>query len=201
MFLWLQALKGVKGVVRDATTKKEIEGAKIKVDNREHLSHSHEQGDYWRILLPGSYTLVISKDGYKSEKRTVEVKANSDATVEDFNLEPSSNEGAEERSTEKSINEGSDSLLSQIQSIDQQLMANSARQDLQQYGPTVSLENESETNEVTGNTEDIPTEVNLHDYFVSPKNDENSNQIMNDFDIEKQDFFDQKTDLETTDQA
>lgn len=189
----------MKGVVRDSTTKKEIEGATIQVDDRDHSSHSHEKGDYWRILLPGSYTVVVSKDGYKSEKRSIEVKAGSDATVEDFSLEPSSSDSGEERSPKQNGNEG-DLLLSQIQNIDQQLMANAGRQDLQQYSPSVSLANESEANSVTGMGGDVPSDETVH-YFVNPKDDEDSHQIMKDFDVEKQDFFNQKTDLETTDQA
>lgn len=62
-----------------------IEGAKIKVDNRNHPVTSARDGDYWRLLLPGSYEVEVSKKGYFPVKRTIEV-TRGPATRQEFTL-------------------------------------------------------------------------------------------------------------------
>lgn len=191
--------KGVKGFVRDGSTKKEIEGAIIKTDNREHVSHSHEDGDYWRILMPGSYSLTVSKDGYKTERRTIEVKEDSNALLENFTLEPLKD--GDSRS-ETPATDNSD-IFSQIQNIDQQLMANAAqpwRKETQEYTPSVTLSGSAVP---LGSNEETPAvDSTLRNFFINPEeNEQQSNQLMKDFDLEKQDYYNRKTDLETADEA
>jgi len=94
-------------------------------------------------------------------------------------------------------------LLKQIQSIDQQLLSGASqpwRNDLQQFSPTVTI-GEMNAQNMPKLSEAGREEANQsHDLFLN-SNGKDDEQLMNDFDLEKQDFFNQKTDLETTDQA
>jgi carboxypeptidase D len=65
---------GVKGVVRDENGTP-ISNARIDVVGRSHSVFSTEDGDYWRLLVPGSYTLKISAPGYNATEKSVVVSA------------------------------------------------------------------------------------------------------------------------------
>ena len=55
-----KALKGVKGYVVDEVTKSPIINATIQVEGINHNVTSYMNGDFWRILSPGHYWLIIS---------------------------------------------------------------------------------------------------------------------------------------------
>ncbi|XP_063230021.1 carboxypeptidase D-like isoform X2 [Bacillus rossius redtenbacheri] len=61
-----QAHRGVKGVVRDYLTNRSLSGTHLTVDNRSVAFSSSERGEFWRILLPGTYTLKVHKEGYEN---------------------------------------------------------------------------------------------------------------------------------------
>ena len=63
---------GVKGVVRDENGTP-ISNARIDVIGRDHSVFSAEDGDYWRLLVPGSYTLKVSAPGYNTTEKSVVV--------------------------------------------------------------------------------------------------------------------------------
>ena len=65
---------GVKGVVRDKNGTP-ILNARIDVVGRSHSVFSAESGDYWRLLVPGSYTLRVSAPGYNATEKSVAVPA------------------------------------------------------------------------------------------------------------------------------
>ena len=46
---------------------------------------SARDGDYWRLLKPGSYDVEVSKQGYLTDKRTIQV-AKGPATKQEFTL-------------------------------------------------------------------------------------------------------------------
>lgn len=50
-----------------------IEGATIDVSGRDHPVKSVTDGDYWRLLVPGTYTLTVSADGYRDSSVQVTV--------------------------------------------------------------------------------------------------------------------------------
>jgi carboxypeptidase D len=77
--------KGVKGFVFDSNGKG-IEDALIHVEGIDHDVKSASDGDYWRLLLPGTYTLVISKKGYRSESKSVHVREGEDAVQVNITL-------------------------------------------------------------------------------------------------------------------
>lgn len=76
--------KGVKGFVRDVNGNA-ISGAIINVKGRDHSIRSADDGDYWRLLVPGTYTLEVSAEGYNTA--TVQVTVNEgSASVVDITL-------------------------------------------------------------------------------------------------------------------
>lgn len=210
----LQTKKGIKGFVRDADTKDIISGVTIKVDERSHDVRSHTGGDYYRILNPGTYEITAQKEGYQPQKKSVTVHEGADAVEVNFLLSkegggvepdaslqsPSSTKLAGGGERESGID---NTLLKQIQSIDQQLLSGASqpwRNDLQQFSPTVTI-GEMNAQNMPKLSEAGREEANQsHDLFLN-SNGKDDEQLMNDFDLEKQDFFNQKTDLETTDQA
>ena len=62
-----------------------IEGAKINVEDRSHPVRSAKDGDFWRLLLPGSYEVNVTKEGYSTVKRTIQVTPGP-ATRQEFTL-------------------------------------------------------------------------------------------------------------------
>lgn len=53
----------VQGVVTDSVTGEGIEGAKVSVEGVNYNVTTSSRGEYWRLLLPGTYTLVAKAYG------------------------------------------------------------------------------------------------------------------------------------------
>ena len=51
-------LTGVKGLVTDEN-ENVVEGAEVMVNSREHTVNTTALGEYWRILVPGTYTITV----------------------------------------------------------------------------------------------------------------------------------------------
>lgn len=65
---------GIKGFVLDKASGVPIEGnGTISVDEVRHAVVTGPSGDFFRLLVPGTYTLTASHDGYQSESRKVYV--------------------------------------------------------------------------------------------------------------------------------
>ena len=43
-----------------------LEKASISVDGIDKTIHSNKNGAFWRLLLPGEYTVEVSADGYET---------------------------------------------------------------------------------------------------------------------------------------
>lgn len=71
----MQVHVGVKGVVRNENGTP-ISNARIDIIGRSHSVFSAESGDYWRLLVPGEYTLRVSAPGYNATEKSVTVPAN-----------------------------------------------------------------------------------------------------------------------------
>ncbi|XP_072851834.2 carboxypeptidase N catalytic chain isoform X2 [Pogona vitticeps] len=67
-----QVHQGIKGMVTDENNNK-VAGAVISVAGVGHDITSGEHGDYFRLLLPGTYTVTASSDGYQPQTQTVTV--------------------------------------------------------------------------------------------------------------------------------
>ncbi len=62
-----QCTKGVRGIVTDSITGQPIEGALVTVSGHDHHGSevtSHVMGDFYRPIKGGSWTFVVSKEGY-----------------------------------------------------------------------------------------------------------------------------------------
>ena len=80
-----QIHKGVRGLVLDSQTNYPI-NATIIIDGIEHHTFSDiENGDYYRLLTPGTYTITAQSFGYISQSQIINVGINS-YTELDFNL-------------------------------------------------------------------------------------------------------------------
>ncbi|KAK6059851.1 zinc carboxypeptidase [Cooperia oncophora] len=87
---------GIKGTVTDAETNEPIFQAGIWIRNGtsktpiRHPVTSWVLGDYYRILPPGDYEVIVTADGYEPAARNVTVtnKVRDSAMVVDFALKP-----------------------------------------------------------------------------------------------------------------
>ncbi|KAK3727871.1 hypothetical protein QZH41_010597, partial [Actinostola sp. cb2023] len=64
-----QADRGIHGLVKDEDGKP-IKDARINIANRRHDIFTTKDGDYWRLLVPGSYDVTASAKGYEPESKT-----------------------------------------------------------------------------------------------------------------------------------
>lgn len=59
-----EANKGVKGQILDVTGAP-VTNARLKIKDREFYFQTSRRGEFWRILMPGSYTLLVTADGFE----------------------------------------------------------------------------------------------------------------------------------------
>ena len=76
---------GVKGFVTD-TDCNPLVNASVAVSGRDHNITTACDGDYWRLLVPGNYTLTVTAEGHLPLSKNVTVFSNSPATVVNFTL-------------------------------------------------------------------------------------------------------------------
>ncbi|XP_075052989.1 carboxypeptidase D [Mixophyes fleayi] len=80
-----QVHKGIKGFVLDATDGRSIFNATISVADINHPVTSDKAGDYWRLLVPGTYKVTVSARGYVPVVKTINV-TEGEAVVTNFTL-------------------------------------------------------------------------------------------------------------------
>lgn len=73
---------GLKGFVKDKVSNKGIEGAQIGIVGRGHPVRSAKDGDYWRLLVPGTYHVKVHKRGYFPETKVVKVRVGQAASMD-----------------------------------------------------------------------------------------------------------------------
>lgn len=78
--------KGVAGFVRDVNSMP-IPHASISVKDINHAVTTTDDGDYWRLILPGTYEITASKAGYRNVTKSVVVLG--DAVIVNFTLHSS----------------------------------------------------------------------------------------------------------------
>lgn len=85
-----QVHQGIKGMVLDENSNN-LTGAVISVTGINHDVTSGEHGDYFRLLLPGTYSVTAKAPGYDPKTVTVTVGP-AGPTVVDFQLKRSSSQ-------------------------------------------------------------------------------------------------------------
>ncbi len=90
MVWWMQrALRGVRGVVTDATTGLPLDATVDVLEVSKPMRTDPQAGDYHRLLAPGTYTVRCSAEGYLDQTWTVQV-VDGPATVRSCALVPES---------------------------------------------------------------------------------------------------------------
>ncbi|CAH1799301.1 unnamed protein product, partial [Owenia fusiformis] len=69
---WKNIHRGIKGIISDSRGNP-VPNARVYIDSRKHPFRSTTQGEYWRILLPGTYNIRVKASGYKPFKQNVVV--------------------------------------------------------------------------------------------------------------------------------
>ena len=64
-----------------------IPGALINVNGRDHSVKCAEEGDFWRILLPGTYKVSASADGYIEQNYIVHIHEDRPVKLVNFVLQ------------------------------------------------------------------------------------------------------------------
>ncbi|XP_026770454.1 inactive carboxypeptidase-like protein X2 [Pangasianodon hypophthalmus] len=80
-----QVHRGIKGVVRDMQGKG-IANAIVSVEGINHDIRTAADGDYWRLLNPGEYSVTVRAEGYGLTRKVCEVGYDMGATQCDFRL-------------------------------------------------------------------------------------------------------------------
>ena len=60
----------MKGLVYDYYTNETLADVSIMLPNIAHNVTTSKNGDFWRLLVPGTYTIGAYKDGYEGEIHT-----------------------------------------------------------------------------------------------------------------------------------
>lgn len=79
--------KGVKGFVVDEDGSP-IAGANVSIGgHKDFMVQTASDGDYWRLLAPGSYLSIVRVHGYKEECKIVDIREREMAVVVNFTME------------------------------------------------------------------------------------------------------------------
>ena len=84
----------MKGFVKD-NEGKPIKGATIGIGDRRHDIKTEKDGDYWRLLVPGTYDITVRAKGFKPVIRSVEVSPGF-PTILNFTMQLKQLDGLEE---------------------------------------------------------------------------------------------------------
>jgi len=98
---------GVSGFVKN-NQGEPLSDATISVADRRHDVTTSKEGDYWRLLVPGSYEITARAKGYQPKTHLVELRA-SEGKVLNFTLKPTQEDG-----TKLSLVAGEDELLDRV---------------------------------------------------------------------------------------
>jgi hypothetical protein len=88
MLWWMgRVLTGARGLMTDAATGAPLDGSVDVLEIGKTVPTDPDVGDYHRLLLPGTYTLLCSADGYQDQSWTVDV-IDGPAAVQDCEMVP-----------------------------------------------------------------------------------------------------------------
>ncbi|XP_035210647.1 carboxypeptidase M-like isoform X1 [Stegodyphus dumicola] len=78
--------KGVKGFVKDSSNNP-IPKAALKIRGRDMTFYSTKRGEFWRILLPGSYIIEARAEGYKQSEAEF-IVTSQEVTIQNITMYP-----------------------------------------------------------------------------------------------------------------
>lgn len=87
-FIYHQAHTGIHGFVKSSKGKP-IANAIIRIADRRHDVISYKDGDYWRLLVPGSYDVTASAKGFEPQTKVVVLKGGEIEKYVNFSLRSS----------------------------------------------------------------------------------------------------------------
>ncbi|GMT34529.1 hypothetical protein PFISCL1PPCAC_25826 [Pristionchus fissidentatus] len=82
----MQIHNAIHGVVYDSATRAPIVGATIGIDTKSKIVTSFDQGEYWRLVNIGNYTVTVDHPDYVSQTREVVITRDRRSAVLDFSL-------------------------------------------------------------------------------------------------------------------
>ncbi|KAI2582202.1 carboxypeptidase D, partial [Homo sapiens] len=125
--------QGVRGFVLDATDGRGILNATISVAEINHPVTTYKTGDYWRLLVPGTYKITASARGYNPVTKNVTVKSEGAIQV-NFTLVRSStdsnNESKKGKGASSSTNDASDPTTKEFETLIKDLSAENGLESL-----------------------------------------------------------------------
>ncbi|KAB1265975.1 Carboxypeptidase D, partial [Camelus dromedarius] len=128
-----QVHQGVKGFILDATDGRGILNATISVAEINHPVTTYKTGDYWRLLVPGTYKITASARGYNPVTKNVTVKSEGAIQV-NFTLVRSStdsnNESKKGKGDSTNTEEASDPTTKEFETLIKDLSAEHGLEDL-----------------------------------------------------------------------
>uniref|UniRef100_G1QU52 Carboxypeptidase D n=1 Tax=Nomascus leucogenys TaxID=61853 RepID=G1QU52_NOMLE len=128
-----QVHQGVKGFVLDATDGRGILNATISVAEINHPVTTYKTGDYWRLLVPGTYKITASARGYNPVTKNVTVKSEGAIQV-NFTLVRSStdsnNESKKGKGASTSTSGASDPTTKEFETLIKDLSAENGLESL-----------------------------------------------------------------------
>ena len=150
--------KGVKGFVRDSNGIG-ISNAVINVMGRDHSIRSAADGDFWRLLVPGQYTLLVSAEGYLDTEVDIMVDSGPAKAIEivlftkDGDKKPKNivEMGDEDKIDSVVINQGNEQ---EVSTIPVNTVSDSDQETASEGGDSPSMPTDEGAN--TGASEDNP---------------------------------------------
>uniref|UniRef100_A0A673UP23 Carboxypeptidase D n=1 Tax=Suricata suricatta TaxID=37032 RepID=A0A673UP23_SURSU len=128
-----QVHQGVKGFVLDATDGRGILNATISVAEINHPVTTYKTGDYWRLLIPGTYKITASARGYNPVTKNVTVKSEGAIQV-NFTLVRSSadsnNESKKGKGDSTNTDDASDPTTKEFETLIKDLSAENGLESL-----------------------------------------------------------------------
>ena len=142
-----QVQKGIKGSVKDINGKG-IKKAEVHVQGIPHKIITAENGDYWRLLVPGKYNINVVANGYQTATKSGVIVSSGNAKVLNFVL----------RKTEATT---AITKLFTEKSTTLELSKTSVRRQESPSEPAIITTSEIQTKKSTAPSTSVPTSISI----------------------------------------
>ena len=178
-----QVHNGVTGFIRDSASQP-IKGAMIKVIGRDHDIRSAVDGDYWRLLVPGQYTIQVSVNGFQNSIAEVTVPTKGSSTL-NFTLLREGEVHVSEITTISSMRDSSESVAKSNNANIEDSKSNDTNTETLKSNDTNTetlKSNDANTEDSKGN--DTNTETSSNDTNTDTNTETSSNDTNTDTNTE-----------------